>query len=131
MRCRNWQAKYSKFTEALPTRAFLQPLDEDEEVEVEISKGNIINIKYRAVGELQSNGTRSVSALLSFCSCMNCGVQLSLMHLPGLTAVRPIAISYGTMSIHILSGQGAQVADRSPNLRVESHSCTVQQADQI
>ena len=56
--CRDWQAKYSKFTEALPTRAFLQALDEDEEVEVEISKGNIINIKYRAVGELQSNGTR-------------------------------------------------------------------------
>ena len=56
--CRAWQARYSKFTEALPTRAFLQPLDEDEELDVEISKGNVINIKYRAVGELQANGTR-------------------------------------------------------------------------
>ena len=56
--CRNWQGKYSKFTEAIPTRAFLVPLDEDEEVEVEISKGNITHIKYRAVGELQPNGTR-------------------------------------------------------------------------
>lgn len=61
---RAWQARYSKFTEALPTRAFLQPLDEDEEVDVEISKGNIINIKYRAVGELQSNGTRCDAASL-------------------------------------------------------------------
>ena len=51
--------KYSKFTDAIPTRAFLVPLDEDEEVEVEISKGNIIHIKYRAMGELQANGTRS------------------------------------------------------------------------
>ena len=56
--CREWQARYSKFTDAIPTRAFLVPLDEDEEVEVEISKGNIINIKYRAIGELQPNGTR-------------------------------------------------------------------------
>lgn len=50
--------KYSKFTDAIPTRAFLVPLDEDEDVEVEISKGNIIHIKYRAMGELQPNGTR-------------------------------------------------------------------------
>lgn len=56
--CRSWQGKYSKFTEAIPTRAFLTPLDEDEEVEVEISKGNITHIKYRAMGELQPNGTR-------------------------------------------------------------------------
>jgi len=58
-KCRNWQGKYSKYTEAIPTRAFLTPLDEDEEVEVEISKGNITHIKYRAMGELQPNGTRS------------------------------------------------------------------------
>lgn len=56
--------KYSKFTDAIPTRAFLVPLDEDEEVEVEISKGNIINIKYRAMGELQPNGTRSPSTFV-------------------------------------------------------------------
>ena len=57
--CRGWQGRYSKFTEALPTRAFLVPLDEDEEVEAEISKGNVTHIKYRAMGELQPNGTRS------------------------------------------------------------------------
>ena len=55
---RAWQGKYSKFTEAIPTRAFLVALDEDEEVEVEISKGNITHITYRAVGELQPHGTR-------------------------------------------------------------------------
>lgn len=55
--------KFSKFTDAIPTRAFLVPLDEDEEVEVEISKGNIIHIKYRAMGELQPNGTRSPTPL--------------------------------------------------------------------
>ncbi len=66
--CRNWQGKYSKYTEAIPTRAFLTPLDEDEEVEVEISKGNITHIKYRAMGELQPNGTRSdLISLLSQC----------------------------------------------------------------
>ncbi|KAA6420508.1 MAG: pyruvate carboxylase [Trebouxia sp. A1-2] len=57
---KNWQGKYSKYTEAIPTRAFLTPLDEDEEVEVDISKGNITHIKYRAMGELQPNGTREV-----------------------------------------------------------------------
>ncbi|KAL3135464.1 hypothetical protein ABBQ38_005949 [Trebouxia sp. C0009 RCD-2024] len=57
---KEWQVRYSKFTDAIPTRAFLVPLDEDEEVEVEISKGNIIHIKYRAMGELQPNGTREV-----------------------------------------------------------------------
>lgn len=57
---KDWQVRYSKFTDAIPTRAFLVPLDEDEEVEVEISKGNVINIKYRAMGELQPNGTREV-----------------------------------------------------------------------
>lgn len=67
-KCRNWQGKYSKYTEAIPTRAFLTPLDEDEEVEVEISKGNITHIKYRAMGELQPNGTRSdFTSFLSQC----------------------------------------------------------------
>lgn len=69
--------KHSKFTDAIPTRAFLVPLDEDEEVEVEISKGNIIHIKYRAMGELQPNGTRSpphlcccfTALVCSFCFC--------------------------------------------------------------
>lgn len=31
--------KYSNLIEKLPTRAFLAPLDEDEEIEVELAKG--------------------------------------------------------------------------------------------
>jgi pyruvate carboxylase len=50
--------RYSKFTERLPTRAFLVPLEEDEEVEVELSKGNVVSIKFKAKSELQSNGKR-------------------------------------------------------------------------
>ena len=42
----------------LPTRAFLAPMDEDEEIEVELSKGNSVIIKYKALSELQPNGKR-------------------------------------------------------------------------
>ena len=56
--CREWQLENSEFTEKLPTRAFLVPLDEDEELTVELSKGNSITIKYKAISELQPNGTR-------------------------------------------------------------------------
>lgn len=52
--------KYSDLIEKLPTRAFLTPLEEDEEVEFEIAKGVAANIKYKAVGELQPNGKREV-----------------------------------------------------------------------
>ncbi|KAK9814506.1 hypothetical protein WJX72_007023 [[Myrmecia] bisecta] len=55
-----WVIKYSKFTEKLPTRAFLVPLEEDEEVEVELAKGNTVSIKFKAVGEVQPDGTREV-----------------------------------------------------------------------
>jgi pyruvate carboxylase len=51
---------YSSFVERLPTRAFLAPLDVDEDVDVELSRGNIVNIKYKAKGELQPDGTREV-----------------------------------------------------------------------
>ena len=57
--CRAWQLQYSQFTELLPTRAFLVPLEEDEELEVELSKGNVVSIKYKALAELQPNGTRA------------------------------------------------------------------------
>ena len=52
------QDRYSRFLEALPTRAFLVPLEEDEEVEVEVSRGNIFPIKFKAVSELQPSGIR-------------------------------------------------------------------------
>ena len=42
----------------LPTRAFLAPMDEDEEIEVELAKGNSVIIKYKALSELQPNGKR-------------------------------------------------------------------------
>ena len=31
---RDWGIQYSRFTEVLPTRSFLAPLEEDEEIEV-------------------------------------------------------------------------------------------------
>lgn len=52
--------RYSDLVEKLPTRAFLAPLEEDEEVEVEVSKGVAAVIKYKATGELQTNGKREV-----------------------------------------------------------------------
>ena len=32
--CRDWGIQFSRFTEVLPTRSFLAPLEEDEEIEV-------------------------------------------------------------------------------------------------
>jgi pyruvate carboxylase len=42
----------------LPTKAFLAPMDEDEEIEVHLAKGNTVVIKYKALSELQPNGQR-------------------------------------------------------------------------
>ncbi|MEW5296933.1 MAG: hypothetical protein WDW36_000179 [Sanguina aurantia] len=47
---------YSDLIEKLPTRAFLTPAEEDEEIEFEIAKGVSANIKFKAMGELQMNG---------------------------------------------------------------------------
>ena len=44
----------------LPTKAFLAPMAEDEEIEVELSKGNTVVIKFKALSELQPNGKRCV-----------------------------------------------------------------------
>ena len=53
-----WLGQYSKYTEMVPTRSFLTPLDEDEEIEVELARGNAVSIKYKAMSELQPNGMR-------------------------------------------------------------------------
>ncbi|WIA32059.1 hypothetical protein OEZ86_002911 [Tetradesmus obliquus] len=52
--------RYSDLIEKLPTRAFLVPLREDEEVEIELSKGVSTHIKLKAAGELQDSGKREV-----------------------------------------------------------------------
>lgn len=53
----------------LPTKAFLAPMDEDEEIEVELAKGNTVVIKYKALSELQPNGRRCApEPPLSCCS---------------------------------------------------------------
>lgn len=57
---RGFVANYSRFVERLPTRAFLAPLDVDEEIDVVLAKGNVVTIKYKAKGELQPNGVREV-----------------------------------------------------------------------
>jgi pyruvate carboxylase len=56
----NFKGLYSSHVSQLPTRAFLAPLDVDEDVDVELSKGNVVNIKYKAKGELQPSGLREV-----------------------------------------------------------------------
>ena len=43
-----FKGEFSRYLEHLPTRAFLAPLDVDEDVDVELSKGNVVNIKYKA-----------------------------------------------------------------------------------
>ena len=55
---RQWEQKYSRFTAMLPTKAFLAPMDEDEEIEVGLAKGNTVVIKYKALSELQPTGNR-------------------------------------------------------------------------
>eukprot|EP00884_Botryococcus_braunii_P003586 jgi/Botrbrau1/13228/Bobra.0199s0001.1 len=54
-----FEIQYSEFVEALPTRNFLTPMVEDEEIEVQISKGNTVTIKYKAKSELR-DGVREV-----------------------------------------------------------------------
>ena len=57
---KEWEMRYSKYTSALPTRAFLAPLAEDEEVEVELAPGNTVSIRYKATSQLQADGKREV-----------------------------------------------------------------------
>jgi hypothetical protein len=57
---RQFVGKYGDLVTKLPTRAFLAPLKEDEEVEVQLSKGTSAVIRFKAVGELQINGKREV-----------------------------------------------------------------------
>ena len=57
---KEWEGKYSRYTAALPTRAFLAPLREDEEVEVELAPGNVVSIKFKAVSPLRADGSRDV-----------------------------------------------------------------------
>mmetsp|Transcript_10605 Transcript_10605/g.26883 ORF Transcript_10605/g.26883 Transcript_10605/m.26883 type:complete len:873 (+) Transcript_10605:787-3405(+) len=44
----------------LPTKAFLRPLETDEEIVLDLGKGTTANITYKAVGEPQANGCREV-----------------------------------------------------------------------
>ena len=40
-------------------------MEEDEEMEVELSKGNSVTIKYKALSELQPNGKRCAGGPLA------------------------------------------------------------------
>ena len=57
---KEWEVRYSRYTSALPTGAFLAPLWEDEEVEVELAPGNTVSIRYKATSQLQADGKREV-----------------------------------------------------------------------
>jgi len=57
---KEWEMRYSRYTSVLPTRAFLAPLAEDEEVEVELAPGNTVSIRYKATSQLQPDGKREV-----------------------------------------------------------------------
>ena len=54
-----------RYTEALPTQAFLAAMEEDDEIEVELSPNQNVIIKFKAVGELQPNGTREVGPVVA------------------------------------------------------------------
>lgn len=56
----NTRFQYGESLERLPTKSFLAPLEEDEEIEVHMSKGSSVYIKYKAMGELQADGKREV-----------------------------------------------------------------------
>lgn len=63
----------------LPTKAFLAPMDEDEEIEVNLAKGNTVVIKYKALSELQPNGKRCGSAFFdSLTNCQRCWTSVLL-----------------------------------------------------
>ncbi|GMH36667.1 hypothetical protein BSKO_04540 [Bryopsis sp. KO-2023] len=55
-----WRQNFGAGVALLPTRAFLAPLKEDEELELELAKGVVATIKYKATGELQPGGKREV-----------------------------------------------------------------------
>eukprot|EP01026_Neomeris_dumetosa_P053259 TRINITY_DN4753_c0_g1_i2.p1 TRINITY_DN4753_c0_g1~~TRINITY_DN4753_c0_g1_i2.p1 ORF type:complete len:477 (-),score=92.02 TRINITY_DN4753_c0_g1_i2:366-1583(-) len=57
---RDFCLRYGELLPLLPTRAFLVPLEEDEELEVDLEKGYTVVLKYKAKGELQPNGKREV-----------------------------------------------------------------------
>eukprot|EP01025_Chloroclados_australasicus_P027830 TRINITY_DN2754_c0_g1_i6.p1 TRINITY_DN2754_c0_g1~~TRINITY_DN2754_c0_g1_i6.p1 ORF type:complete len:1182 (+),score=199.76 TRINITY_DN2754_c0_g1_i6:462-4007(+) len=57
---RDFCLRYGDQVSKLPTRAFLVPLEEDEELEVDLDKGYSVVLKYKAKGELQDNGKREV-----------------------------------------------------------------------
>lgn len=54
------QLRFGSLLPKLPTRAFLSPLAEDEELELPVAQGFTYIIKYKAKGELQENGKREV-----------------------------------------------------------------------
>lgn len=45
-----WRQKFGSAVSKLPTKAFLAPLKEDEELELQISQGVVSTIKYKATG---------------------------------------------------------------------------------
>ena len=55
-----YRSEYGNKVTYLPTRTFLAPMEEDEEITVHLAKGSDISIKYKAKGELQPNGKREV-----------------------------------------------------------------------
>ena len=64
---------------ALPTRAFIEPMDLGEEIKVELMKGKTLGIKLQAVGKLDAkSGLREVFAELNgmhpvhVCTCACC-----------------------------------------------------------
>ncbi len=52
--------QYSELVTQLPTRAFLAPLEADEQVEVQLGEGASATIRLKAAGELQPGGKREV-----------------------------------------------------------------------
>lgn len=76
---REWCFKYSAFTEKLPTRAFLVPLDEDEEIEASLSQG--VNVRLSVFAHtLLVNFAACTIPLCNWCAVCACCAAALLIH---------------------------------------------------
>jgi hypothetical protein len=76
---REWCFKYSAFTEKLPTRAFLVPLDEDEEIEASLSQGVNVCLPVFPCTLLISFAACTIH-MCNHCAACACCAAASLIH---------------------------------------------------
>lgn len=103
--CRTWCFKYSAFTEKLPTRAFLVALEEDEEIEAQLSRG--VNVR----------------RMHSCPCCMSCQIRVLLVHQSELMCTNLNGVS----SLVLCLPSGEMLAAEHPPCadQLHHHCCCV------